>query len=86
MHETRTLSPGLTFLTRGPDGLNGTDRFMTEDASVGYDRDVPLEYVQIRAADSDGIDPDDGVRVGEEPGFGTSSHAFRPHRGKQALS
>ena len=77
MHDTSTRSPGLTFLTPGADLLDGADRFVAEDPSVGHRGHVALEDVQVGAADRDGVDADDRVGVGlAASGLGTSSHAL----------
>src|SRR5690606_37904581 len=52
----------------GPDLLDGAHGLVAEDAPVGHGGHVPLQDVEVGAADGHGVDPHDGVGVVLEGG------------------
>ena len=56
----------LHVLDAGSDLLDGADRFVTEDATIGDLGHVAFEDVQVSAADRDRVDADDRVGVGDD--------------------
>ena len=62
-HDTRTRSPAPDGLDARADRLDGADRFVAEDASVGDGGEIAFEDVEIGAADRGGIDAHDRVGV-----------------------
>jgi hypothetical protein len=53
----------LDVLYRRTDRLHGTDGLMPEYPTVGHDRDITLEDVQVGATYGDGVDSNDGIGV-----------------------
>ena len=77
MQDTTTRSPRRTVFTPVPDGFDGADGFVAEDAAVDDRGDVALEDVEVGAADGGGVDAHDGVGVARRAtASGTSSQAF----------